>query len=350
MPKHPLLHHHSPFRIFIVPAILTFTVLGLVLQNLGTAAVLTTLILGVIELTFSFDNAIINARTLVHLSPFWQRMFLTVGILIAVFGMRILFPILVVAVTGQLSFNDVIHLAFDHPDQYALVLGRAHPSIAAFGGAFLAMLGLSFFFEDRTELWIKKLEKFLQRISRRWLATGIVGLLVIGVGVLPFNHHRFETLIAGIVGIGTYLIVHGLTDRYAKKQTAQLKGTAKLMGMAGLFMFIYLEILDASFSFDGVIGAFAITDSVVLIAAGLGIGALWVRSLTVYMVRKGTLKEYVYLEHGAHYTILVLATLLVVSLFVEVPEAVSGSLGIGVIVASVISSILHRRRQQAQLA
>lgn len=344
------MHHRSPFRIFIIPAILTFSVLVLVLQNLGTAAVLTTIILGIIEVTFSFDNAIINARTLVHLSPFWQRMFLTIGILIAVFGMRILFPILVVAITGGLGFGDVVRLALDRPHEYAEVLARAHPSIAAFGGAFLGMLGLAFFFEKRSVLWLTRLEGFLQKVRRWWLPTAIMVLVMLGIGLLPFNHHSKETFVAGLAGIIIYLLVHGLTDRYAKKQTAKLKGAARLVGLAGFFAFIYLEILDASFSFDGVIGAFAITDSVVLIAAGLGIGALWVRSLTVYMVRRGTLQEYIYLEHGAHYTIMALASLLVISLFVEVPEVVSGTLGVGIIVASVISSMLDRRRKQAKLA
>ena len=83
-----------------------------------------------------------------------------------------------------------------------------------------------------------------------------------------------------------------------------------LAGKAAFFMFLYLEVLDASFSFDGVIGAFAITNDIVLMALGLGIGAMYVRSLTVYLVRQGTLDDYVYLEHGAHYAIGALAVIL----------------------------------------
>ena len=89
-------------------------------------------------------------------------------------------------------------------------------------------------------------------------------------------------------------------------------------------MFLYLEVLDASFSFDGVIGAFAITNDIVLMALGLGIGAMYVRSLTVYLVRQGTLDDYVYLEHGAHYAIGALAVILLVTIQYEINEIITG--------------------------
>ena len=89
-------------------------------------------------------------------------------------------------------------------------------------------------------------------------------------------------------------------------------------------MFLYLEVLDASFSFDGVIGAFAITNDIVLMALGLGIGAMYVRSLTVYLVRQGTLDDYVYLEHGAHYAIGALAVILLVTIQYEINEVITG--------------------------
>jgi hypothetical protein len=101
---------------------------------------------------------------------------------------------------------------------------------------------------------------------------------------------------------------------------------------------MYLEVLDATFSFDGVLGAFAITSDVIIIAVGLGVGAFWVRSLTVYMVRRGTLGNYKYIEHGAHYTIGILASILFLSLFISVPEVITGLAGIGVIIASIIAS------------
>ncbi len=113
----------------------------------------------------------------------------------------------------------------------------------------------------------------------------------------------------------------------------------------GLFTFLYLEVLDASFSFDGVVGAFAITDMIFVIALGLGIGACYIRSLTVFLVRKGTLAEYVYLEHGAHWAIGALAVLLFVTIRYHVPDIVTGLIGVGFIGAALVSSIVRKRRE-----
>ena len=118
----------------------------------------------------------------------------------------------------------------------------------------------------------------------------------------------------------------------------------KQAGMAAFMTFIYLQILDSSFSFDGVIGAFAITSNIVLIAIGLGIGAIWVRSFTVFMVRKGTLNEFVYLEHGAHYTVFVLAVVMLASALFQIPEVVPGLTGLGIILASIIASVRVRKK------
>ena len=122
------------------------------------------------------------------------------------------------------------------------------------------------------------------------------------------------------------------------------EGPVKRAGIAG---FLYLEVLDASFSFDGVIGAFAITKDVVIIMLGLGIGAMFVRSLTVYLVNKGTLDEYVFLEHGAHYAIGALAIIMLLSMEYHIPEAVTGLVGIAFIGLALISSIRRRRLEEA---
>ncbi len=109
---------------------------------------------------------------------------------------------------------------------------------------------------------------------------------------------------------------------------------------------MYLEVLDASFSFDGVVGAFAITQEIFVIAAGLGIGAMYIRSITVYLVRKGTLQEYVYLEHGAHYAIGALAVILAVSIETEVPEIITGLVGVGFIGVALVSSLRRRNKER----
>jgi hypothetical protein len=109
-------------------------------------------------------------------------------------------------------------------------------------------------------------------------------------------------------------------------------------------MFLYLEVLDASFSFDGVVGAFAISKNILIIMAGLGIGALYVRSLTILLVDKGTLAAYRFLEHGAFYAIGALAATMLIGTFLHIPEYITGLLGAAFIGLSVISSVLYRKK------
>lgn len=346
-----VLHPTHPFRIFAISGSLTLLALGLVLYYMGVQAAFLMLVLIAVEITFSFDNAIINARVLATMSRFWQQMFLTVGMLIAVFGMRLVFPILIVMLTAGLSWGEVVNLALNHPDKYAHELHDAHISIASFGGIFLLMLSLHFFFDaSRKVRWLSVVERPLQRIGR-WWTYGVVCLLVLGIiSTLPFNEHGTETFIAGLSGIVTYIVIHGLAELFARKQNHQETGKmVQRAGMAGFMSFLYLEVLDASFSLDGVIGAFAITKDVILIAIGLGIGALWVRSLTIFMVRKQVLAAYRYLEHGAHYTIGMLAGVLLMGIFFDISEFAAGLLGILIIAASIVSSItksrVERRRE-----
>lgn len=342
---------NSPFRIFFFSAFVTIASLVLVYTYLGPAAAFVAFLLMIIEITFSFDNAIINARVLATMSPFWQKMFITVGILIAVFGMRVIFPIVIVMMSAGLGWGEVISLALTNPDKYAEVLHKAHPSIASFGGMFLLMLTLHFFFDNsRTIHWLGKIERPMQVIGRKWLHAVVCSFVLIILTFMPFNHHPNETLIAGLAGIFTYAIIHGASEVFTKHRelSAKKKGAgkvAKAAGVAGFISFMYLEVLDASFSFDGVIGAFAVTKDVILIAIGLGVGALWVRSLTLYLVHHKVLDVYRYLEHGAHYVIGILATTLLVGLFVEIPEAVAGLIGIVVIGISIANSITYNKLQ-----
>jgi hypothetical protein len=301
--------------------------------GMGWSALLVTVVLILVEVTFSFENAVINAKVLKTLSPTWQKVFLTVGIFIAIFGMRVIFPIMIVVLTAGLGWREVIDLAFNQPDVYAEKLTAAHHTIAAFGGGFLLMLFLHFFFDKNKQThWIDAIEKPLQRHGHVWLPMVLSMLAIVGLSALPANHHAEDTLKAGLLGIGTFVAVRIIEQLFGKLKRAPGKDKAghliRQTGWAAFATFIYLEILDASFSFDGVIGAFAITKSVILIALGLGVGAVWVRSLTVYMVQKGTLDKYKYLEHGAHYTVGVLAVTLLLSIVMHVPEAVAGLAGV----------------------
>ena len=317
-------------------------IFGGVLAGLGVESLILTVILAAIEITFSFDNAIINAKVLGKLAPKWQLLFLTVGIVIAIFGMRVLFPVIIVVLTAHLGWHEVVDLALHHPHEYARHLEQAHAAISAFGGAFLLMLALNFFLDDERDIrWIKRLEVTLSRLSH-WSITPVIVLLTLtGLAFLPANSHGPETVVAGMLGVATYVAL-----QLIEKLFSTLRGTTVAAGgqtgLAALSTLLYLEILDASFSFDGVIGAFAVTSDVILIAAGLGIGALWARSLTVYMVRNQALSKYVYVEHGAHYTVLVLATILLLSIIHEVSNLVPGLAGLAIIGSSVVASVQAR--------
>lgn len=331
------------FSIFITVA--AIVVAGI---ELGIAAAITCAILITIEVAFSFDNAVINAKVLGRLPKIWQQIFLTIGMLIAVGGMRFVFPIVIVMITAGLSWGTVLDDALNHPDVYAHHLEEAYPLISSFGGAFLLLLSLYFFLDRaREELWLKGLERSLQRIGGNLWLPPVLAALVIG-GLAAFaGEHSGDVLRAGLAGIVTYTVMKFAVDGLGRLTGAEsAAGPAMYTGWAALSAFLYLEVLDASFSFDGVLGAFAITNQVLLIALGLGVGAFWVRSLTIYLVRHGTLQSYRYLEHGAHYAILFLSLALLSSIYIHLPEAIVGTVGIGIIIASFISSREALRARQ----
>jgi uncharacterized protein len=354
------------FRLPIAVTIIGIAAAGLIggPQIAGIVA-----ILAILEISLSFDNAVVNATVLQRMNPYWQRIFLTVGILIAVFGMRLLFPLIVVTIAGHISPASAINLALHHPHQYAVKLTQAHPAIGAFGGIFLLMIFLDFLFEDQEIKWLVPIERQLAKIGKLDQSSVIIALLFLIIAATTFaRQDAIKVLLSGAAGLATYLAVSSLSSLFEADEEEVLgKAEAGASGGAerddadaadgapqvrmprnlarlGLFTFLYLEVLDASFSFDGVVGAFAITDMIFVIALGLGIGACYIRALTVYLVRKGTLAEYVYLEHGAHWAIGALAVLLFITIRQNVPDLVTGLIGVGFIGAALVSSIVRNRR------
>jgi hypothetical protein len=345
-------------RIFGLSFVISIAALVVAFVYGGPEALLLTVILGILEVSLSFDNAVINATVLRRMSEFWQKIFLTIGIVIAVFGMRILFPLAIVWITAGLNPVQAFDLALNPPtdpnaDSYESLITAAHPQIASFGGMFLLMLFLGFIFDDKEITWLSWLEKPLIRIGKLdQLAVVIAAaILVITATFIAHEGEGATVMIAGTLGMISYILVNGLGELFNVEEEGDEPSTgpsdlAKATGKAGFFLFLYLEVLDASFSFDGVIGAFAITADPIIIALGLGlIGALFVRSLTVYLVRQGTLSEYVYLEHGAHWAIGALAFILMYSIGTPVPEVVTGLVGVALIGAAMISSIIRRRKE-----
>ena len=346
------------------------TIIGIVAAGIigGPSIAGIVAILAILEVSLSFDNAVVNATVLERMNPYWQRIFLTVGILIAVFGMRLLFPLIVVTIAGHVSPVQALELALHHPHQYAAKLTEAHPAIGAFGGIFLLMIFLDFIFEDQDVKWLVPIERPLAKIGKLDQASVIIALLFLIVAVSTFaQHDSVKVLVSGAAGLATYLAVSSLSALFESEEeavfgdgdatdaaAAEGGGSAPVkappnLARLGLFTFLYLEVLDASFSFDGVVGAFAITDKIFVIALGLGIGACYIRALTVFLVRKGTLAEYVYLEHGAHWAIGALAVLLFVTIRVHVPDIVTGLIGVGFIAAALVSSIVRNRRTDQQI-
>lgn len=304
-------------------------------------------VLAVLEISLSFDNAIVNANKLKDMTPVWQHRFLTWGIIIAVFGMRILFPLLIVVIAAHLGPIDAIVLAASKPEEYARIMHEAHLPIAAFGGTFLMMVGLSYFFdEEKTVHWIFWLESKMARFSTvKGIEIGLVLALILSFSSLLGEENAATFIYAAVCGLMTFLaveVIGGLLDAQQQTMSAAAKG--------GFGAFLYLEVLDASFSFDGVIGAFALTQNLFVIAIGLGIGAMYVRSMTIMLVEKGTLVQYRYLEHGAFYAIVILSVVMYFQTLFHIPEVVTGLGGAALIGISLWSSIRYNRRQQAVAA
>ncbi len=301
-------------------------------------------VLAVLEVSLSFDNAAVNASILKDMDPVWQRRFLTWGIAIAVFGMRIVFPLLIVMVAASLGPIEAMKLALNEPAEYQRIVSEAHVGLMGFGGAFLGMVGLKYFFDAEKEVnWIDAIERPLAKVAN--IEAIAIGVVLAGTwavaSVLP-EEEALTFLIAAIAGLLTYLAVE-IVNHLLEPPTPSTGDVAK----AGFGAFLYLEVLDASFSFDGVIGAFALTNNLIIIAIGLGIGAMFVRSMTIFLVNKGTMSEYRYLEHGAFYAIIALAVIMYCNTFVHIPEVITGVIGAVLIGLAFWSSVRWNRANAA---
>lgn len=301
------------------------------------------LVLAILEVSLSFDNAVVNAAVLEDMDAVWQQRFLTWGMVIAVFGMRIVFPLAIVAIAAGLGPKEAVELSLNDPRRYEAIVSSAHVGIAGFGGAFLAMVGLSFFFDGEKDVhwitWVEEKLSLVSNIKAAEIALLLVVLYLIS-GMLP-QADALTFMVSGALGIVTFIAVEALgTVLEMRDQARAAQGMVVRSGLGG---FLYLNILDASFSFDGVIGAFALSNNMVIIALGLSIGAMFVRSMTIHLVRKGTLAEYRYLEHGAFWAIIALGAIMLLSAKFHIPETVTGLIGAALIGLSLWWSIRHKR-------
>lgn len=302
-------------------------------------------VLVVLEVSLSFDNAVVNATVLKDMDEKWRKAFLTWGMLIAVFGMRVVFPVAIVAVAAQMGPIEALTLALTDEEKYAEIIHGAHHQIAAFGGAFLMMVFLKFFVDQSKEHhWIAFIEKPMMSVGRMEAVEIALTLGALVASSYYFNTQALQSefVVAGIWGLIAYVLADGLGGLLGG-ETGEGGEVAAKSGAAG---FLYLELLDASFSFDGVVGAFALTKSLPIIAIGLGIGAMFVRSFTIMLVDKGTLTAYRFIEHGAFWAIGALAAVMMVGVHVHIPEVFTGLAGAVVIGLSFWSSIRHTAKEK----
>ena len=290
-----------------------------------------TAILAILEISLSFDNAVVNAKILKSMDKVWQKRFLTWGMVIAVGGMRLIFPIIIVAIAANLGLMQTIHIALFEPHKYHEILLHTEKLIYAFGGAFLWMVFSDFLFEEKDVKWLKPIERTAEKFGKihniSLMIAIIIGLIII------YDSKDYKIAISYFLGLLSYSLLKGINESLSAEGIKN-----------GFIGFIYLEMLDASFSFDGVIGAFAITPNILLIMIGLGIGAMFVRSLTVWMVERGVLDEYRYLEHGAHYAIGILAVIMFLKIFFEINETLTGTLGLLLLIIAFIHSKLEDKK------
>ncbi|MDB4932376.1 MAG: hypothetical protein JWM10_4860 [Myxococcaceae bacterium] len=329
-----LLRHYGP------AVALSAAVLVAVVAREGFGALAPVLLLAALEVTFSVDNAVVNSQTLAKMSRFWRGMFLTVGIAIAVFGVRLVLPVGLVAALSHDSVGDITDLALRHPGRYAERLEHVYPTIAAGGGIFLLMIGLRFFAKRREVRWFEAIEGPFGEPDQPWVVSlggAALALALLAMVLAPGNT---PALVAGFGGAGAFVAIRLLSERLSRPRP----DGAAAVGAVG---FVYLELLDASFSLDGVVAAFAVTRRVLLIAAGLGIGAVFVRAVTTHLLERQVLRDYRYLVHGAHYAILALAVVMILDVRFDPPPLAAGLAGVVVILAAFAHSVHHNRAKAA---
>lgn len=257
--------------------------------------------------------------------------------------MRLVFPLALVGIVAHVNPWDALVLAATQPEEYAKIMLSAHVSIAAYGGAFLMMVALKYFFEEEKEVfWVSAIERPIAHLGRMEAVEIAFTLIFLYIfSRMQVEGDKLTFLISGIWGIVTYVAVDGI-GAFLHTPGENQEGID--LNKASMGMFLYLEVLDASFSFDGVVGAFAVTNNLFIIMIGLGIGALFVRSLTIMLVERGTLNEFRYLEHGAFYAIGALAMIMFAGTVRHIPEVFTGLIGAAFIAAALWSSVQYNKK------
>lgn len=327
-------------KVIGIPAAIGITaLLGLYLVTRDFLLVWQAFTLAVIEVSMSFDNATANTMKLKKMSRFWQQMFFYVGMPIAVFGMRFFLPLAIVGQVEGLSLPAAYHLAVTAPQVFATSLASVHEEIAYFGAAFLMLTAFEFFGGDEYEEQFMAGESLLVKFAK--IPFGSTILVMVLVMLAQWITGNRDIGMAGLAGAITFNVVsiikHYLEVLDEKLGTSTSK-IAKLVA-GGLGGFIYLEVLDASFSLDGVVAAFAIAKDIWVVTIGLGIGASVIRQLTLYMVDTGASDTLKFLPNGAFLSILTLSIFMFLVPFVEVPSFIAALTSVAFIGVAIVASL-----------
>ena len=286
-------------------------------------AILTIVGLSLFEAISSVDNAIINAEVLSTMGAKAKRWFLTWGVFIAVFLVRGALPFLIIwAFNSELSPMQVLSAAWTSNPLVHESIEKSAPILLVAGGVFLLFLFLHWLFLEDKRFGLHRTEKF-------FMAKGVWFYAVVSIllAVISWFALKESNLMGfgAVVGSSLFFITHGFKQN-AEEQEKKLLGSAH----SDLSKLFFLEIIDTTFSIDGVLGAFAFTLSVPLILLGNGFGAILVRQLTIKNIEH--IKKYVYLKHGAMYSILILGIIMILNSFgFYIPEYLSPILTIGII-------------------
>jgi hypothetical protein len=244
----------------------------------------------VFEVVNSVDNAIVNASVLKTMSMLWRKRFLLIGIVTSVFLVRFILPLVIVWISvPNISASDFFLAFLGQSDVAASAIEQQKPVILMFGGVFLIYLYIHWLFlEKKDPLYI---ERFVKEKHGVWFFAFAAILLVI---IMYLARADPLVMLAASIGSATFFILYGIKETAEERERNTVPGTSN---MSDLSKFLYLEVLDTTFSFDGVIGAFAFTINLFLILIGIGVGALVVRQLTIKGI--DTIAKYKYLKNGA---------------------------------------------------
>jgi hypothetical protein len=333
-------------KYFAWPAVIGLAVLGaLFFFTHNWTYVYEALVLSFIEVSMSFDNAVVNATKLQTMSHNMRMFFLWFGLPVAVFGMRFLLPVFMVAGFGHVSPSLSLDMALHDQAKFAHILSLSHSSVIGFGGTFLLATALEYFIDsEKDSHWLEPFEGWLANLDIIEKSSTILPALftIIVTAIVAYTTTGFATdspfLDSASTGLAVWLVVGWIKSALEETDNALVaKGAAIVSG--GLGTLLYLEVLDASFSFDGVVAAFAISNDLIVVAIGLGIGALFIRSATIKLVEENTLNQFKYLENGAFWSIFALAAYMFAENYVTIPDWIIALTSIGLIVSSVVASI-----------